>query len=49
MNIAEMVKKLIEEGYANAPARAKVAHDIFLAAIKAAYSQRLGLYARASQ
>ena len=36
MNIAEMVKKLIEEGYANAPARAKVAHDIFLAAIKAA-------------
>lgn len=36
MNIAEMVNKLIAAGYGNAPARAKVAHDIFLAAIKAA-------------
>ena len=49
MNIAEMVKKLVKEGYANAPARAKVAHDIFLAAIKAAYPQKPWLCTMASQ
>ena len=36
MDIAAMVNSLVEGGYGIAPARAKVAHDIFLAAIKAA-------------
>ena len=36
MDIAAMVNKLVQSGYGVAPARAKVAHDIFLAAIKAA-------------
>ena len=36
MDIAGMVNNLVEDGYGIAPARAKVAHDIFLAAIKAA-------------
>ena len=36
MDIAAMVNSLVEGGYGIASARAKVAHDIFLAAIKAA-------------